>query len=120
MKLRIVGADGTTLRELDTETTAGLHVARWDLRRVAQRPAGARGAGPFRGRGSMVRPGEYAVELSVNGEITTRPITVEIDPQHTDPSWISFEEEAEEFEFLDSLENEEEGESSESEEGVEL
>jgi photosystem II stability/assembly factor-like uncharacterized protein len=68
--------------------TPGLHRFVWDLR--YPRPAGIRLGYPIAAiarntpvepRGVWVMPGDYTVRLTVNGKVTTAPLTVHMDPR---------------------------------------
>ena len=57
--------------------------------------------------GSRVGPGTYTARLTVDGEEMLQQITVKIDPDHPDPSWIRNEERAELMEFFEVAAREE-------------
>ena len=100
MTLAIIDAKGKAVRELKAEPSAGLHRVEWDLRR--KRPQNARRR--FFRAGPRVGPGTYRVVLTVDDQTYTHDLTVEIDPEHTDESWIGYENHAEAME-AERLEN---------------
>src|SRR5262249_30202110 len=74
------------------ETSAGMHRFTWDMHYdlVTDTPGGGRGAGqvgavPHRTYTNInspwVPPGTYTVRLTVNGQSTTQPITIRMDPR---------------------------------------
>ncbi|MHC5011649.1 MAG: VPS10 domain-containing protein [Planctomycetota bacterium] len=92
VKLEVLEEDGNLIRALEAPTEAGLHEVRWDLRRP--RPPNRR-----RGPGPRVPPGNYRIVLTVGETTYTQDVAVNIDPEHPDPTWVEFENEAEEFEI---------------------
>jgi photosystem II stability/assembly factor-like uncharacterized protein len=99
VKLVVYDVTGAEVRDLTTSTDAGLHVASWDLSRVAPRPAGGPGSGaaPGGGRqgggsesdfgpvgmfgfGRTVPAGAYKVVLTVDGKEYVQAVRVENDP----------------------------------------
>ena len=67
--------------------SAGFNRVTWDLRMDAPRvlsdmPADSAEPGDWRGRpmGPQVLPGQYAVRLTVGGEVQEQPVTVRVDP----------------------------------------
>ena len=96
--LEVIDGTGSVIRKLDAPKSKGLHRVNWDLRKTA--PPSARNQSPRRrfGRsrgGPRVRPGIFAIRLTVDGVAQTQTLDVQIDPDHPDPSWITFQEEAE-------------------------
>jgi photosystem II stability/assembly factor-like uncharacterized protein len=73
VSLEITTLDGTPVRSLSTETSSGLHAARWDGRREGQ--------GNRRRFGPRVDPGTYRVVLTVDGTTMTRDFQVTGDPE---------------------------------------
>ncbi len=97
-RIEVVDGTGATIAKIDCETDPGLHRATWNLRKTpSEDRSGERRSSRFRRgpRGARARPGTYTVRLVVGDEVQTQPLVVEMDPQHPDPSWISFQEEAE-------------------------
>jgi photosystem II stability/assembly factor-like uncharacterized protein len=117
VRLKVLDADGKTVRELGGTKDAGLHRVVWDLRRASSQRAGGgagqRGSrtaqsssretaaaasgtanqGARRGPGAArVSPGQYRVVLSVDGTELTQTVLVEADPQFA-TSTIAEEEE---------------------------
>jgi photosystem II stability/assembly factor-like uncharacterized protein len=66
-------ADGETVATLDPEERAGLHQLDWDLERDTQGEDEGQG---FRRRRNFVSPGDYTVELAVDGDVHTVAVTV--------------------------------------------
>jgi photosystem II stability/assembly factor-like uncharacterized protein len=108
ISLKVVDAEGKTVRELPAKKDAGLQRVVWDLRRFAdssQRPAGDSpgqrgGTGSRSGGGnragqsaasgssqgssgipSRAQPGQYRLVLAVDGKELTQTILIEADPQ---------------------------------------
>ncbi|MGE5244973.1 MAG: WD40/YVTN/BNR-like repeat-containing protein [Betaproteobacteria bacterium] len=92
VKLAVLDANGSMVRELTATKEKGINRVQWDLRGKAPaqtpRPGAAAGgaaaaaAGPF-GRapqGDLVDPGAFTARLTVGGRELTTPITVEPDP----------------------------------------
>src|SRR5690606_24234728 len=99
-------------REIETSAEKGLHRVNWNLRGPVAIPAGAseRAIEFYRRRGgSRVGPGVYTARLTVDGVEMTQDITVEIDPDHPDASWLQNEEQAALLEFLELEGDEEHG-----------
>ena len=96
--IEVFDSTGKVVRKFEGKTEPGLHSVQWDLRGAspaapANVPARFRG---FRGRGGRrVGTGTYTVRLTVDGEVQSHPLVVEIDPDNPDPSWMRFEAEAE-------------------------
>ena len=76
VKLIIRGADGTTLRELNGGTGAGLNEMIWNLSLVEDGPDGE----PMN-PGPRVLPGEYAVELATGADTLETTVEVRLDPR---------------------------------------
>ena len=103
ISLKVLDADGKTMRDLPVKKDAGLHRVVWDLRRSGgsgQRSTGGaqtpqRGTGAPAGTASQAgasgfgqgftqpraQPGQYRLALTVDGKELTQPIIVEADPQ---------------------------------------
>ncbi|MDJ0976795.1 MAG: hypothetical protein QNJ98_20235, partial [Planctomycetota bacterium] len=98
VSLKLTKQDGTLVRELEAKGDAGLHRVAWDLR--AAPPPAREGQQRRWRRGRRVQPGTYHVVLEVDGKSFKQSIAVEIDPEHTNPSWIAYadQEEAEDAE----------------------
>ncbi len=112
VKLEIVDNSGEAIAELDGAKEAGLHTLQWNLRRRARvdPDADERVQQWMRRRGGpRVTPGTYTARLVVDGRTQSHELNVEIDPDHPDPSWLRFEEEAELLEFLQSEDGEQDG-----------
>lgn len=110
--LEILDSSGKGVRSLDASVDAGMHRVTWNLRGPVSIPAGAseRAIEFYRRRGgSRVSPGVYTARLTVDGEEMLQTIQVEIDPDHTDPSWLQNEEQAALQEFLEFEGDEEHG-----------
>jgi hypothetical protein len=96
--LEIIDGAGAVISTLTAKTDAGLHTVAWNLRKSSgNQPAQSRGR-RFRRGGARVRPGTFTVRLTVGKDVQTRKLLVEIDPDNPDPSWMTFEEEAERLE----------------------
>ncbi len=86
--LRVVGDDGTTIREMDVPGSAGVHRVNWDLRHGApgvpgrwerwSNPVLARNIGT---RGPWVSPGSYEVIVEADGESGSTTVIVRGDPE---------------------------------------
>ena len=110
--LEILDSSGKGVRSIDASNAAGLHRVTWNLRGPVSIPEGAseRAIEFYRRRGGeRVSPGIYTARLTVDGVEMTQQVTVEIDPDHTDPSWMQNEEEAALLEFLEQEGDEEHG-----------
>ncbi len=85
---------GETIRELEAKKEAGLHRVVWDLRRQARQ--GQRGGqqGRFRRffRAPRIRPGTYQVVLEVDGKVHRENLSVVIDPEFQDGTFLEYEE----------------------------
>ena len=98
LTLRVESMDGQVIRELEGSGERGLHRVTWDLR---GNPPQDDGGGRRRWRrGRRVDPGTYRVVLEVGGERMEQTFEVRVDPDHPNPDWIRFEEEAEALEHL--------------------
>jgi hypothetical protein len=77
--ITIHDAAGNQINELDTQSSAGVHRAVWDLRHPNLSEGG--GGGFFGGpvRGPWVQPGEYTARLTVAGRHYEQAITVHED-----------------------------------------
>jgi photosystem II stability/assembly factor-like uncharacterized protein len=66
----------------------GMHRWMWDLHWTGRAGVEARPAGWHRGgnSGPWALPGEYTVRLTVDGAVTTRPLTVKMDPRVKSPA----------------------------------
>ena len=110
IKLEILDSSGKGVRTIEVSGDKGFHRVSWNLRGPVAMPEGAsERAMQFRRRrgGTRVGLGVYTARLTVDGVEMTQNIKVEIDPDHTDPSWMQNEEEAALLEFLE-LEGDEE------------
>jgi photosystem II stability/assembly factor-like uncharacterized protein len=65
--------DGETVATLDPEDRSGLHQLEWDLERDTDGEDEGQG---FRRRRNFVSPGDYTVELTVDGDMHTVSVTV--------------------------------------------
>ncbi|MGK0264558.1 MAG: hypothetical protein ACI8UD_003219, partial [Planctomycetota bacterium] len=104
IKLEILDGSGKGVRTIDVSADKGFHRVAWNLRGPVSIPDGAseRAIEYYRRRGgSRVGPGVYTARLIVDGVEMTQKVKVEIDPDHTDPSWMQNEEEAALLEFLE-------------------
>ncbi|MCC6318898.1 MAG: glycosyl hydrolase [Gemmatimonadaceae bacterium] len=80
--------EGRVIRTLRRPTTnQGFNRVAWDLRMDAPKvlsdmPADSSDPGDWRGRpvGPQVLPGQYAIRLTVGGDVQEQPLTVRIDP----------------------------------------
>ena len=66
-------SDGETVATLEPEGRAGLHQLEWDLERDTEGEDESQG---FRRRRNFVSPGDYTVELSVDGDVHTVAVSV--------------------------------------------
>ena len=110
IKLEILDGGGSSIVTLDTSADKGFHRVSWNLRGKVAIPAGAseRAIQYYRRRGgSRVGLGVYTARLTVDGEEMLQSIKVDIDPDHTDPTWMQNEEEAALMEFLQQDDQEE-------------
>jgi flagellar hook assembly protein FlgD len=83
--LQITDIEGRLVRELEGETSAGLHQLNWDLRRVPrQSSSSSSSSGRYGRRGSTVSAGKYLITLIVNEDEYQRVLTVEDDPDAAD------------------------------------
>jgi photosystem II stability/assembly factor-like uncharacterized protein len=125
ISLKVLDAEGKTVRELPTKKDAGLHRVVWDLRRFAdssQRPTGETqgqrgGGGATPGGGtragqsaasgsrqggsgapSRAQPGQYRLVLNVDGKELTQTINIEADPQFSGS--VTAEEENDDMERM--------------------
>jgi len=80
--ITISDAAGKTVRELTGPKTAGLHRVAWDLRAEPIGPAtsGLAGAFVLTNLGPFVLPGEYRVQVTIDGRSETRTARVAPDP----------------------------------------
>jgi len=76
VNLRVTDAMGNEIRELDADSTAGLHEVIWDLRLVEDDANGS-----VMDPGPRVLPGVYIVELSTPRDVVQRELTVRLDPR---------------------------------------
>jgi hypothetical protein len=112
IKLEILDSSGKGVRTIEASGDKGFHRVSWNLRGPVAMPAGAsERAMQFRRRrgGTRVGLGVYTARLTVDGVEMTQNIKVEIDPDHTDPSWMQNEEEAALLEFLEQEGDEQQG-----------
>ncbi|MGK0155642.1 MAG: photosystem II stability/assembly factor-like uncharacterized protein [Neolewinella sp.] len=112
IKLEILDGSGKGVRTIDVSAEKGFHRVAWNLRGPVSIPDGAseRAIEYYRRRGgSRVGPGVYTARLIVDGVEMTQKVKVDIDPDHTDPSWMQNEEEAALLEFLEREGDEEHG-----------
>lgn len=112
IKLEILDSSGKGVRTIEVSGDKGFHRVSWNLRGPVAMPEGAsERAMQFRRRrgGTRVGLGVYAARLTVDGVEMTQNIKVEIDPDHTDPSWMQNEEEAALLEFLEQEGDEQQG-----------
>lgn len=73
IRLQVVDASGSVVRELEGPADPGIHRVMWDLRK----------AGPPQGQGlppERIAPGAYVVRLVANGRTSAEPFTVRADP----------------------------------------
>ena len=80
--IAISDAAGNVIRQLKGPKTAGLHRVAWDLRSEPFGPStsGLAGAFVLTNLGPFVPPGEYRVQVTINGQATTKSVTVNPDP----------------------------------------
>jgi hypothetical protein len=80
--IEISDAAGTVVRRLKGPKTAGLHRVVWDLRAepVAAATRGLAGAFVLTNLGPFVIPGEYTVQVTIDGRVDTKTVTVRPDP----------------------------------------
>ena len=80
--IAISDAAGTVVRRLEGPKTAGLHRVVWDLRAepAAAATTGLAGAFVLTNLGPFVIPGEYNVQVMVDGRSDTKTVTVRPDP----------------------------------------
>jgi hypothetical protein len=80
--IAISDAAGTVVRRLKGPKTAGLHRVVWDLRAepVGAATRGLAGAYVLTNLGPFVIPGEYAVQVTVDGRVDSKTVTVRPDP----------------------------------------
>jgi photosystem II stability/assembly factor-like uncharacterized protein len=74
VRLSVLGPDGKRVRELEGPSEAGFHRLAWDLR--ASAPEGVKG-----GRGPLVPPGRYRIELAIGSESRASVAEVVYDPR---------------------------------------
>ncbi|MBO6573825.1 MAG: hypothetical protein JJ896_00290 [Rhodothermales bacterium] len=91
--LDILGLDGSHVRSLRVDTSAGMHRTTWNFRHEDLAPAPADTTGGRAGRtgfapsGPMALPGQYRVRLTLAGEVFEQPLTVMEDPRlEVDPA----------------------------------
>jgi photosystem II stability/assembly factor-like uncharacterized protein len=96
VELKVLDFAGQPVRQLEANTSPGLHKAVWDLARLPNaRPAGAAAPGGGRfggggggggggfggfGGGAPIQPGTYRVVLVVDGQEFSQAVRVEADP----------------------------------------
>jgi photosystem II stability/assembly factor-like uncharacterized protein len=83
VRLQVVDAAGTVVRDLEGPHDAGIHRVTWDLRKAAPpRPAGQGGAlgGGAAVPGDLIAPGDYVIKMTANGRIETAVWRVTEDP----------------------------------------
>ncbi len=96
VKLEIQDLEGKTIRTLEADSAKGLHRVTWDLRAASNDDDGANRRRRF-GRSRTVATGTYRVVLTVDGEVMTRKLSVERDPNFPEgPLPRQDEEESEE------------------------
>jgi photosystem II stability/assembly factor-like uncharacterized protein len=80
--IAISDAAGTVVRRLTGPKTAGLHRVVWDLRAepVGAATRGLAGAFVLTNLGPFVIPGEYTVQVTVDGRVDRKMVTVRPDP----------------------------------------
>ncbi|MEM8712496.1 MAG: hypothetical protein AAGG01_16200, partial [Planctomycetota bacterium] len=98
--LEILGPGGEVIATLEPETSKGLHVTRWDLRKSAPRASANQGRRRFRRGGSRVQPGTYTVRMTVNGAEQSHTFQVHNDPEQVSTEWIAFEDAEEELQAV--------------------
>jgi photosystem II stability/assembly factor-like uncharacterized protein len=89
VRITILDAQGSTVRELVGPSTTGIHEVDWDLRLAPpyedeNGPGGGGGGGGFFGggpRGPKVLPGTYTVRLDAAGRSLTTDLVVRLDPR---------------------------------------
>ncbi|CAG0982564.1 hypothetical protein PHYC_01847 [Phycisphaerales bacterium] len=101
VRLQVTDQAGDILRELEAKNEPGLHVVAWDLRRdreggppvggpggagggAAAGGGGGGGGGGLGGRGRLVPSGTYRIALKVDGELVTKNLVVQTDPEFPD------------------------------------
>ncbi len=81
VKIQIVDATGTVVRELNGPREAGIHRVAWDLKKPATpAPAGPGGGGGGEIPGDPIAAGDYLVRLNANGRTAVTPWRVDRDP----------------------------------------
>jgi photosystem II stability/assembly factor-like uncharacterized protein len=80
--IAISDASGKVVRQLTGPKTAGLHRVAWDLRAepIGAATTGLAGAFVLTNLGPFVLPGEYRVQVTVDGTVHTKTVTVNPDP----------------------------------------
>jgi photosystem II stability/assembly factor-like uncharacterized protein len=80
--ISISDAAGNVVRQLKGPKTAGLNRVAWDLRSEPFGPSSSGLAGAFvlTNLGPFVPPGEYRVQVTINGQATTKTVKVNPDP----------------------------------------
>jgi hypothetical protein len=86
IRLQVVDAAGTVVRDLEGPRDAGIHRVTWDLRRAAP-PAPPRAAGQGGGfggdaaaPGDLIAAGDYVIKMTANGRTETAVWRVTEDP----------------------------------------
>ncbi len=84
--IKIVNSGGETVRDFAVPTDEGIYRVTWDLRYAPiGESRGSRMAAalpqPIGERGPFVSPGQYTVELQVDGQTSSRPLIVRGDPE---------------------------------------
>ncbi len=92
VRISILDPHGSAVRVLEGTSDAGFHRVTWDLR--ANPPEGVTG-----GRGPLVPPGRYGIELTLGSEKRTSSVEVVLDPR-LDVTEAEF---LERFEFLNRV-----------------
>lgn len=82
MAIAITDAAGTVVRRLKGPKKAGLNRVAWDLRAepAAAATTGLAGAFVLTNLGPFVIPGEYKVQVTIDGRADTKTVTVKPDP----------------------------------------
>jgi hypothetical protein len=81
VRLQVVDAAGTVVRDLEGPRDAGIQRVTWDLRKAAPpRPAGQGGGGGAPAPGDFIAPGDYVIRMTANGRTESAVWRVNEDP----------------------------------------
>jgi photosystem II stability/assembly factor-like uncharacterized protein len=82
VKISVLAADGSVVRELQGPDRKGLHRIAWDLRYALPFTPAAEDEGWFGpAKGPFALPGDYTIKLAARGRELTQKVTVRMDPR---------------------------------------